>query len=77
MSAITLERFVASFVEDIASAMNDADAPGVDPQYRLGVRRLAKAFFDKAELFDLSGQIPELQMRNVDAWFAGRENRLG
>jgi len=73
MSRSNLERFILSFAEDISSAMNDSDSPDIDPQYRLGVRRLAKAFFDKAELFDLEEQVPALGKRDVDAWYAGRE----
>lgn len=69
----TLKDFIASFYEDVADALDDADEEPTDAQYRLGVRRLAKAFFDKIELFELGSVLPELPVRDVDAWFAGRE----
>lgn len=69
----TLKDFVASFYEDVAEALKAADEEPTDAQYRLGLRRLAKAFFDKMELFDVGASLPELPMRDVDAWFAGRE----
>ena len=69
----TLRRFVASFYEDVTDALNAADEEPTDAQYRLGVRRLAKAFFDKFELFDLRSVVPTLPARDVDGWFAGKE----
>jgi hypothetical protein len=71
----TLRDFVASFYEDVADALEAADEEPTDPQYRLGVRRLAKAFFDKLELFELAQMFPSLPTRDVDAWYAGREKR--
>jgi hypothetical protein len=75
MQQDTLKNFVASFYEDVADALDAADEEPTDPQYRLGVRRLAKAFFDKLELFEVAQMFPDLQTRDVDAWYAGREKR--
>ncbi len=72
MSKKSLERFIENFSEDVLSAMRDSDAPDIDPQYRLGVRRLAKAFFDKVELFDVEEDVPALAKADVDSWYAGR-----
>jgi hypothetical protein len=69
----TLSRFVASFYQDVTNALDAADEEPTDAQYRLGVRRLAKAFFDKFELFDLGSVLPTLSLRDVDGWFAGKE----
>jgi len=75
MDLETMEDFVRSLHEDIVDAMKDADANG-DPHYRLGVRRLSKAFFDKWELFGLSQMLPSLVSIDVDAWYAGKSSGL-
>lgn len=69
----TLSNFISSLHEDILEAMEDANHPQVDPQYRLGIRRLAKAFFDRFELFEVGDILPDLTERDIDAWYAGRE----
>ncbi len=73
MQEETLKDFVASYYEDVVDALKAADEEPTDAHYRLGVRRLAKAFFDKIELFEIAPLLPELSMRDVDDWFAGRE----
>jgi len=75
MTNKTLANFVESLHEDIVEAMGDADMGSVDPQYRLGIRRLAKSFFDTFELFEVRAVLPTLEERDVDAWFAGTEQR--
>ena len=72
LSEETLANFIESFYEDVSRALDVAGAEDMHPQYRLGVRRLAKAFFDKFELFEIKGSIPHLQWRDVDEWYAGR-----
>ncbi len=69
----TLSNFIASLHEGVVEAMKDANANQVDPQYRLGIRKLAKAFFDRFELFEIGNILPDLAERDVDAWYAGRE----
>lgn len=77
MSNGALSNFIKSLHEGIVEAMDDADDDPADPQYRLGVRRLAKLFFDRFELFELHSVLPEIEVRDVDSWYAGRENRHG
>lgn len=69
----TLMDFITSLHEDIVEAMNDIDNEPSDAQYRLGVRKLAWAFFQKFELFGIQEILPDLEERDVDAWYAGRE----
>lgn len=69
----TLHDFIKSLYEDVVQAMDDADDEQGEPNYRLGVRRLAKAFFDKFDLFEVREILPSLIERDVDAWYAGRE----
>lgn len=69
----TAVNFIESLYEDVIGAMADANEEEVDPQYRLGVRRLASAFFNKFELFEIQRLLPKLTNRDVDAWFAGQE----
>lgn len=69
MSESDLKNFIESYYEDIIVAMDDADSPETSEHYRLGIRRLAKAFFDKIELFEISAAVPEV--RDVDDWYAG------
>jgi hypothetical protein len=64
-----LSDFVISFCEDIAAAISEAESKDTDPQYRLGIRRLAKAFFDKAELFEINSVIPEIPSIDIDVWY--------
>ena len=71
MSEQTCLRFIESYYEDIVAAMDDADKADSNVQYRLGVRRLAWAFFNKFELFEIDGIIPSLAMIDVDEWFSG------
>ncbi|HKX92212.1 MAG TPA: hypothetical protein VJM15_07290 [Sphingomicrobium sp.] len=68
----TLARFIESYCEDIIDAMHDADEPPVNGHYRLGVRRLASAFFHKFNLFELQEVLPHMRPPDVDAWFEGR-----
>ena len=68
-----LRDFIASIYDDIVGAMDDVDRESADPQYRLGIRRLAWAFFHKFELFELGTDLPDLVARDVDAWYAGRD----
>jgi hypothetical protein len=75
MTDETLRNFVATLSQSVADAMADADQQPTDSQYRLGVRRLAKAFVDTVELFELAGRYPELDMPDVDDWYAGRQSR--
>lgn len=65
--------FIESFYEDVIESMADADREPIDPQYRLGVRRLASAFFHKFELFEIEEILPDLIIRDVDSWFSGHE----
>jgi hypothetical protein len=65
--------FIESFYEDVIAAMADADSTPVSPQYRLGIRRLASAFFHKFELFEMGEIIPNVTPPDVDTWFSGRE----
>lgn len=71
----TLNNFVRSTYDDVVQAMNDADENLVNDQYRLGIRRVAKAFFDNYDLYDMRAILPELPWRDVDAWFAGRKQQ--
>ena len=73
MTEDTLADFIRSFQEDVTEAMDDAIGEGYHAQYRLGVRRLAKAFFDKVDLFGIDELVPDLPIRDVDAWYAGKE----
>ena len=72
----TLINFIESLYEDVSKAMDDANEVPIDSQYRVGVRKLAKAFFDKFELFEIRNILPDLAERDVDAWYAGRERKL-
>jgi hypothetical protein len=70
-----LEHFVRSLHDEVVSAMKDADSSGAHPQYRLGVRRLAKSYFDSFELYEIGGTLPGLPRVDVDAWYAGEQLR--
>ena len=54
----TLRAFVAGFYDDLVEALEDADKEPTDAQYRLGLRRLAKAFFDNLELCEAGPALP-------------------
>jgi hypothetical protein len=69
--------FIKILHQEIMEAMQDASSEEVDPQYRLGIRRLAKSFFDTFDLFEMRRVLPELEERDVDAWYAGREHHKG
>lgn len=73
MSNQTALDFIESFYEDVVGAMSDADKEPTDLQYRLGIRRIAWAFFNKFELFEIDHILPNLINRDVDAWFSGAE----
>lgn len=73
MNSQTAADFIESFYEDVATAMSDANCEPIDFQYKLGVRRLAWAFFNKFELFEIDKILPNLANRDVDAWFSGQE----
>jgi hypothetical protein len=63
--------FIESLYQDIIEAMKVAEESD-SPQYRLGVRRLAKSFFDNIDLFHVDQIIPTISKQDVDAWYAGR-----
>lgn len=65
--------FIENLYSDIVSALSDSEGSNIDPQYQLGIRKLAKAFFDNFDLFELEDVFPNLQRRDVDAWYAGTE----
>lgn len=67
--------FIRQMYQAISEAMQSADQEPVSPQYRLGVRKLAKDFFDNFDLLGLGKQFPELQNIDVDAWYAGQQLR--
>lgn len=73
MSDQTLANFLMCYQEAVIDAMNDAMKDDAHAQYRLGVRRLAKAYFDNLDLFNVGDLVPALVKRDVDAWYAGRE----
>lgn len=54
--------------------MKDAQGSDYDAQYRLGVRRSAKAFFDSTEICDISDIINEFCHVDVDGWYSGDFN---
>ena len=70
-----LADFVASFYEDVITTLDEIDHEPADAQYKLGVRRLAWAFFNKFTLFEVGKILPELEERDVDAWYAGKERK--
>lgn len=76
MNDDTLANFVASLHQDVLDAMKAADESN-DAQYRLGVRRLAKSFFDNFELFQVGCILPAVSGQDVDAWYAGRDLEAG
>jgi hypothetical protein len=75
MNDQTYANFIESFYEDIIECMADADRDPGNVQYRLGIRRIAWAFFNKFELFEIDRILPNLTRRDVDAWFSGSELR--
>ena len=64
--------FIESFYEDVIEAMSEADNDANNIQYRLGVRKLAWAFFNKFEIFEIERILSRLTKHEVDAWFSQR-----
>jgi hypothetical protein len=75
MEVDTLKNFIHDLYFDISLTIDQIHSTD-DDQYRLGIRRIAKIFFDKFELFELNEVFPDLPYKDVDAWFSGNEPRI-